>query len=232
MKLLLWVLIGSILVDVLGAITGANGLSNLGCMTFLAFAVLSPFVYNNQKRVKQHQQPYQQRQQPYQQRQAPIDQRTYLNQQQVFINQQQAYLAHQAYLEQQQIYLGQKANSGQLEAYLNQQGQLEVLQQLLNQQQAYLDQPEPEQQGYREQILDEIVEQYELYRQQKPGASRYIPDATRLEVLERDNYQCVQCGSTQYLELDHIIPLSRGGGSQPNNLQVLCRSCNARKGAS
>jgi len=45
---------------------------------------------------------------------------------------------------------------------------------------------------WREQILDEPVDQYDRYRQCNREASRYIPDATRLEVLERDNYQCVQ----------------------------------------
>ena len=62
--------------------------------------------------------------------------------------------------------------------------------------------------------------------------SRYIPDQLRLAVLSRDNNRCRYCGSNAYLELDHIIPLSKGGATSYENLQVLCRSCNLRKGAS
>ncbi|SRR6266567_5497983 len=73
---------------------------------------------------------------------------------------------------------------------------------------------------------------HKLYQYGYVASNRYIPDNIRRQVLERDGYQCVVCSSPIYLEIDHIIPISRGGGSQPNNLQILCRSCNARKGAS
>lgn len=42
---------------------------------------------------------------------------------------------------------------------------------------------------------------------------------------------CTVCGHGNYLTLDHIIPLSRGGEPRnPDNLQTLCHRCNARKG--
>lgn len=60
--------------------------------------------------------------------------------------------------------------------------------------------------------------------------SRYIPEHVKRFVMERDVYCCRSCGSNLYPEIDHIIPLSRGGTNHPDNLQVLCRGCNAQKG--
>jgi HNH endonuclease len=58
---------------------------------------------------------------------------------------------------------------------------------------------------------------------------RYIPDDVRQVVLERDHWRCSKCGSENFLEIDHIIPISRGGSSRLQNLQVLCRDCNRAK---
>lgn len=61
----------------------------------------------------------------------------------------------------------------------------------------------------------------------------------RKDILERDDYTCQCCGIKVHDEkvnnetkahIDHIIPISRGGDSEPSNLQVLCRTCNLRKG--
>jgi hypothetical protein len=59
-----------------------------------------------------------------------------------------------------------------------------------------------------------------------------IAEATRSEVWRRDEGKCVECGSNQQLEFDHIIPVSRGGATTSRNLQLLCRACNSRKSAS
>ena len=60
--------------------------------------------------------------------------------------------------------------------------------------------------------------------------ARSIPKATRREVFARDNYRCVQCGAAEELTLDHIFPFALGGSNEHENLQVLCKACNFKKG--
>lgn len=47
-------------------------------------------------------------------------------------------------------------------------------------------------------------------------------------------YRCACCGmeaaSRIPFQVDHILPMNKGGKSVPENLQILCRSCNGRKG--
>lgn len=45
-------------------------------------------------------------------------------------------------------------------------------------------------------------------------------------------YTCVRCGKKLRkgdVDIDHIIPRSRGGGNNRNNLQCMCRHCNRSK---
>jgi len=40
---------------------------------------------------------------------------------------------------------------------------------------------------------------------------------------------CVGCGLVRPLTKDHIIPKSKGGRTEPSNIQMLCRQCNEEK---
>lgn len=40
---------------------------------------------------------------------------------------------------------------------------------------------------------------------------------------------CAQCGSTEQMTMDHVVPISRGGSHSEGNLMPLCRSCNMSK---
>lgn len=58
-----------------------------------------------------------------------------------------------------------------------------------------------------------------------------IADDVKQLVWQRDGGRCRSCGSTTELQFDHVIPVSMGGASTPENLQILCGPCNRRKGA-
>ena len=49
-------------------------------------------------------------------------------------------------------------------------------------------------------------------------------------IYRRDNWCCVYCLSYgEDLQLDHIVPRSKGGGNEPSNLVTSCKSCNCSK---
>lgn len=57
----------------------------------------------------------------------------------------------------------------------------------------------------------------------------------REAIKKRDNYTCCLCGNSVFnepnllLEVDHIIPISKGGKTEASNLQTLCWRCNRAK---
>ena len=69
-----------------------------------------------------------------------------------------------------------------------------------------------------------------LKTEARPANRTYIPAYIRKLVFIRDNYCCVKCGSKKNLEIHHIIPHAKGGSSRLENLQLLCRDCNRKKG--
>ena len=59
-----------------------------------------------------------------------------------------------------------------------------------------------------------------------------IPRKLRHEVFKRDGFCCRECGASKdetSLEIDHILPVAKGGTNDIDNLQTLCRECNRMK---
>jgi len=61
-----------------------------------------------------------------------------------------------------------------------------------------------------------------LYRNKVPFSKR--------NVMVRDNFTCVYCGSKESLTIDHVLPVSRGGKSNFENCVTACKKCNSTKG--
>jgi 5-methylcytosine-specific restriction endonuclease McrA len=77
-------------------------------------------------------------------------------------------------------------------------------------------------------------------------AKRYIPFATKKNIYSKYNGHCCECGiKTQFFlgnsggrnfeilnaHIDHIVPISRGGQNEIENLRLMCNKCNCSKGA-
>lgn len=80
--------------------------------------------------------------------------------------------------------------------------------------------------------LSEIIK----FNKSVVGQRALMTSSLRRKILIRDNYTCQICGNSKQkepnllLEIDHIIPLSRGGMTSEENLQTLCWKCNRSKG--
>ncbi len=70
-------------------------------------------------------------------------------------------------------------------------------------------------------------------RRVRPTERVAWPAGLKQELMRRQNNTCVYCGhrrTARTLEIDHIIPVVRGGSNDQSNLQVICSPCNQRKG--
>lgn len=73
-------------------------------------------------------------------------------------------------------------------------------------------------------------------RKRKKGLPKYINAHLRIAIFKKFNYTCCHCGSNPIenkdieLQVDHIVARSNGGSNNIDNLQLLCRPCNYKKG--
>lgn len=75
------------------------------------------------------------------------------------------------------------------------------------------------------------------FKKSVAGQRALMTSELRKKILQRDNFTCKNCGASIHeepnllLEIDHIIPVSKGGLTSEDNLQTLCWKCNRKKGA-
>jgi len=67
-----------------------------------------------------------------------------------------------------------------------------------------------------------------ICRKQLPREN--ISKELRERIFKKYNYVCFNCGSTERLQIDHIKSVKEGGDIEEDNLQILCKICNLKKG--
>ena len=78
----------------------------------------------------------------------------------------------------------------------------------------------------------ELIIKTELPRRK---SRKVINNSLKYDVMRRDNFKCNYCGkspatdSNVELEIDHIIPVSKGGDNNIDNLKTICKNCNIGK---
>lgn len=85
-----------------------------------------------------------------------------------------------------------------------------------------------ERMNYEPDIDDEL----ECYLKRKRMYETNVKEWYRMRkvVFDRDNYTCQYCGKRGcMLEVDHVIPFSKGGSYELSNLVTACRKCNRQK---
>ena len=80
-------------------------------------------------------------------------------------------------------------------------------------------------------VLDRKLSSSEFAKEQRTLMTKKL----REDIKVRDNYTCRLCGNSiqiepnLLLEIDHIIPIAKGGRTEKENLQTLCWKCNRSK---
>lgn len=62
-----------------------------------------------------------------------------------------------------------------------------------------------------------------------PRSRLNFSNTEKRTILDRDNHRCVQCGTQDNLEIDHILAICNGGKRSVDNGQTLCASCHNAK---
>lgn len=80
--------------------------------------------------------------------------------------------------------------------------------------------------------LQEFIDKDPWIQKFRELDKRSMSGSLRYDILAKSKGVCVACGAKSqdaFLHVDHIIPVSLGGVTEPDNLQALCDKCNMQK---
>lgn len=80
--------------------------------------------------------------------------------------------------------------------------------------------------------LSRYLEDLEKEDQTTNSRTGSLPVSIRFKVLKRDNFMCAYCGRRPpevELQVDHVMPRSKGGSDNLDNLTTACSDCNLGK---
>ncbi len=85
-----------------------------------------------------------------------------------------------------------------------------------------------------ENVIESLIKLNTRNRKDKTlrNSKERVGKKLRERILYRDHWTCKNCGTEgkdSQLNIDHIIPRSKGGKAEESNLQTLCKSCNLLK---
>lgn len=94
------------------------------------------------------------------------------------------------------------------------------------------------QKEFKKENPDKVYAHKLKYKTAKLNA--FVANVDKFEIFKRDGYICQLCGkptnpdvhyyNSEYPSIDHIIPLSKGGTHEPDNVQCSHNGCNKSKG--
>lgn len=82
---------------------------------------------------------------------------------------------------------------------------------------------------WREKNRAKSLQYWHAHRTRKFGPDADLTAEQWLVILNTAGHKCVYCGTTEALEVEHIVPVSRGGRHTASNVEPACRRCNGRK---
>lgn len=86
-----------------------------------------------------------------------------------------------------------------------------------------------------EDFFDEAIKNGESIKSAISSARYYLRmqadifnTSIRADFIKEDSI-CALCGSNEKIQLDHILPISKGGKNEIENIRTLCKKCNGKQ---